>query len=223
MNTIRKHLPSPAMIVACCALVVALGGVSYAASMLPRNSVGTAQLQNKAVTRAKLSNNAVTGAKVSNGTLTAADFKAGQLPAGAPGPKGDPGPNGDAGPKGDVGPPGPFPAALPSGQTIRGTYTAYDDAPVSGDPTRDAISFDFPLPSAPAAHFIPLGGPADPNCPGTWATPEAAPGHLCVYENVGVAASTAIITVSKYGALVRATSNTSGLFGSTGTWAVTGP
>jgi hypothetical protein len=89
------------MIVACVSLIVALGGVSYAAGVLPKNSVGTAQLKKKAVTGAKLKKNAVTGAKVKNGSLLAADFKAGQLPAGPQGPKGDPGVQGPKGDKGD--------------------------------------------------------------------------------------------------------------------------
>jgi Collagen triple helix repeat (20 copies) len=104
VNVIRRHLASPAMIVACASLIVALGGVSYAAAVLPTNSVGTAQLQKKAVSGAKLKRDAVTGAKVKNGSLLAADFKAGQLPAGSQGPKGDPGPQG---PMGDPGPQGP--------------------------------------------------------------------------------------------------------------------
>lgn len=49
MNTIAKRLASPGVLVACVALVVALGGVSYAASVLPKNSVGPSQLQKKAV------------------------------------------------------------------------------------------------------------------------------------------------------------------------------
>jgi hypothetical protein len=85
--TTRKFLPSPAMIVACLALIVALGGVSYAAGVLPKNSVGPPQLKK----------NAVTGAKVKNGTLVAADFKRGQLLPGPQGPKGDPGPAGTPG------------------------------------------------------------------------------------------------------------------------------
>ena len=86
--------PSPAMVVACLALAVALGGTGIAAvNALPRNSVGTAQLQN----------NAVTSAKVLNGSLVPADFKRGQLPAGPPGA---PGPAGPQGVKGDTGPAG---------------------------------------------------------------------------------------------------------------------
>jgi hypothetical protein len=113
MKTIRKRLPSPAMLVACVALVVALGGVSYAAGVLPKNSVGTAQLKKKAVSAAKLKKNAVTARKVRNDAITSAkvkdrtllaqDFKPGQLPAGPQGPKGD---TGAQGPKGDKGDPG---------------------------------------------------------------------------------------------------------------------
>ena len=40
--------------IAILALVVALGGTSYAAVKLPRNSVGTKQIKNRAVTKAKL-------------------------------------------------------------------------------------------------------------------------------------------------------------------------
>ena len=42
--------PSPAMIVALAALFVALGGTSYAAFSLPKNSVGSAQIKRGAVT-----------------------------------------------------------------------------------------------------------------------------------------------------------------------------
>src|SRR3954447_17092690 len=73
---------SPALVVACIALLVALGGTSYATVLaIPANSVGTAQLKPQAVTAAKLARNAVRTANVANGTLLAEDFKPGQLPA----------------------------------------------------------------------------------------------------------------------------------------------
>jgi hypothetical protein len=106
MNVMYKRLPTPAMLVACVALVVALGGVSYAAGVLPRNSVGSAQLQKKAVTGAKLKRNTVTTTKVKNGSLLAVDFKTGQLAAAAQGPKGDVGPQGTKGDRGLPGEPG---------------------------------------------------------------------------------------------------------------------
>jgi hypothetical protein len=75
------------------ALVVALGGTSYAAVVLPKNSVGNRQLKT----------NAVTSGKVEDRTLLGKDFKAGQLPAGPRGPAGGSGPKGDRGAPGATG------------------------------------------------------------------------------------------------------------------------
>ena len=93
--------PTPALVVACLALLVSLGGTSYATVLnVPRNSVGTPHLKRNAVRPAKLAPNAVRTAHVLNGSLLAADFKAGQLPAGAKGDKGDKGDKGEPGPVG---------------------------------------------------------------------------------------------------------------------------
>ncbi|MDO9456747.1 hypothetical protein [Nocardioides sp.] len=83
--------PSLATCLALLALVVALGGTSYAVSQLPPKSVGTPQLKN----------NAVTSAKVKNGSLRTQDFKKSDAPRG---PRGAAGPVGPAGPQGDRGP-----------------------------------------------------------------------------------------------------------------------
>lgn len=107
MNRLLERRPSPAMVVACIALLVALTGTSVAAvQALAPNSVGTVQLRNGAVTNAKLGGNSVTGNKVLNRSLTAADFVAGSLPRGAAGPAGPAGPAGAAGPAGPAGPAG---------------------------------------------------------------------------------------------------------------------
>jgi len=232
MARIGRHL-SYANVAASLALFVALGGISWAAVTLPNNSVGTKQLKKNAVTGPKIKGNAVTSAKVRNGSLLAADFLAGQLPAGSQGPAGPQGPRGERGEpglpgargeQGETGPPGPFSDVLPSGKTLRGTFTAFDTSAGAGQQARDSISFGFALPSAPTAHFIPLAGPVDPNCPGNFAAPEAPPGHLCVYEGVsaGVTAQ-AVLAVSKYGAFVRVNATGAGAFSSTGVWAVTAP
>src|SRR5919206_263099 len=55
------------------ALFVALGGTTYAATALPRNSVGAKQLKKNAVVNAKIAPNAVTGGKVKDDALTGAD------------------------------------------------------------------------------------------------------------------------------------------------------
>ena len=74
MNQPRRLRPSPAMVVACVALAVALGGTSFAAiEALPRNSVGAKQLKRNAVTGPKIKANAVNGAKVANNSLRGAD------------------------------------------------------------------------------------------------------------------------------------------------------
>jgi hypothetical protein len=102
MQRLLRHRPSPAMVVACIALIVALGGTSVAAvNALAPNSVGPVQLKAGAVTKPKLRNNAVTGEKVLNHSLSAFDFVAGSLPRGPAGPAG---PAGAAGPAGTVGP-----------------------------------------------------------------------------------------------------------------------
>jgi hypothetical protein len=77
-----------ANVTATLALIIALGGTSYAAIVLPANSVGSKQLKKRAVTHSKLRANAVTSSTVRNGSLRAKDFKAGQLPAGSAGPVG---------------------------------------------------------------------------------------------------------------------------------------
>lgn len=48
--------PSASMIVAIVALIVALGGTSYAALSLPKGSVGPKQLRKNAVNSAKVKN-----------------------------------------------------------------------------------------------------------------------------------------------------------------------
>jgi hypothetical protein len=75
----RKHL-SYANVVASIALFVALGGGAYAATQLPKNSVGTKQLKKNAVTGKKLKKNAVTGKKVKNRSLSGADISVRNFP-----------------------------------------------------------------------------------------------------------------------------------------------
>jgi hypothetical protein len=79
-----RRRPSPALVVACLALAVALGGTGYAAVALPANSVGTKQLKQ----------GAIIAAKVKPHSLLAENFKDGQLPAGPQGPAGTAGATG---------------------------------------------------------------------------------------------------------------------------------
>lgn len=70
MKGLVSRRPSPALVVAIIALVVAMFGTAYAATQLPKNSVGTKQLKAKSVTTAKIKKEAVTAAKVKKHTLT---------------------------------------------------------------------------------------------------------------------------------------------------------
>lgn len=96
LRAFSNHLRHQA--VAYAALFIALGGTSYAAVTLPRNSVGTAQ--------------------VINHSLRAVDFKSGQLPRGAQGPAGSPGAQGAGGPQGATGPQGLAGASGPAGTAL---------------------------------------------------------------------------------------------------------
>jgi len=90
VKQIRKRL-TYANVMSSIAVFFVLGGAAaFAATQLPKNSVGTKQLKK----------NSVTSAKVKNGSLLGADFKAGQLPAGPAGPAG---PKGETGPQGSPG------------------------------------------------------------------------------------------------------------------------
>jgi hypothetical protein len=80
MRPISSRL-SYANVVASLALFIALGGASYAATQLPRNSVGSAQLKAGAVANVDLAQNAVTGAKVKTGSLDGTDLKAASVGA----------------------------------------------------------------------------------------------------------------------------------------------
>ena len=200
------------MVVACAALLVALGGTSIAAVsvVLPRNSVGPLQLRA----------NSVNSSKVANRSLLAIDFKAGQLPAGPPGPAGATGPAGETG----------FVDQLPSGETLRGNFAGRAFATAKDQSMQIPITVAFALGDAPTPHYIAYGASAPTACRGTPSDPQADPGHLCVYESVPASNSSGRVfdplsgadnTANKFGAGVTATSDGAGDFRVRGTWAVT--
>lgn len=153
--------------IALLALFVALGGTSYAAVQLPKNSV--------------------TSKQVKNGSLLSKDFKAGQLPAGATGPTGPAGPQGAAGapgPQGDPGIQGPVGRSaldnLEAGETVRGFLGGDFHVTAAGGDWRAVASFPIPGSSAPGQIYID-GHSAGETCTGSAAQPTAPPNTLCVY------------------------------------------
>lgn len=97
MTRLRGKLTYSNVVSTFCLFLLLGGGAAYAAGeMLPKNSVGRAQIRNAAVTPAKLS-------KAAKKTLTGPAGPNGAT--GPQGPKGDPGIKGDPGVKGDPGEP----------------------------------------------------------------------------------------------------------------------
>ena len=98
MGRVRGML-SYANVMATAAVFIALGGSSYAAVKVARNSVGSAQIRAKAVGSSELRGNAVTSSRIRDRTIQTQDlstvtrtFLKGQ--AGAAGPPGPAGPSG---------------------------------------------------------------------------------------------------------------------------------
>ncbi|MBJ7347995.1 MAG: hypothetical protein JHC87_05425 [Thermoleophilaceae bacterium] len=78
--------PQPAIIISCLALFVALGGTSYAAVKLAKNSVGTREIKTNGVSSAEIKAKAVTASEVKDDSLTGTDINEstlGQVPSAA--------------------------------------------------------------------------------------------------------------------------------------------
>jgi len=197
------------------ALFIALGGTTYAATALPKNSVGTAQLRNGAVVKAKIAKK------------TLAQLKGNRGPQGARGPAGPQGSQGAQGIQGIQGPEGPFPATLPAGKTVRGSFYILGTATAAGQYQNDSIAYVYPFGSAPSVHYINQGVTPPAQCPGTPANPQAQSGNLCVYEasnsNVsGHGIDTNPLVTNTNGAALFASAAAAGSFFTLGTWAATG-
>jgi hypothetical protein len=127
-------------------LFILLGGVSWAATSLPKNSVGTAQLKK----------NAVNSSKVKNRSLRAVDFASGQLPKGATGATGLQGPAGAAGIEGATGATGPEGAPGADGATGPTGATG-----ATGSSAPGAVFGNSLLPTSPEWILLRLSGSDD--------------------------------------------------------------
>jgi hypothetical protein len=117
-------------------------------------------------------------------------------------------------------------------KTIQGNYAAGLQAANTDDDGWDSISFGFELASAPQEHFLPEGSASTAQCPGSAVNPQAAPGHLCVYESYSQNRGQVVLftgttgftnQASKWGAGVWLIPAAAGNAFSYGTWAVTAP
>jgi hypothetical protein len=210
-----KHLLSKltyANVMATIAVFVALGGAGYAATQLPKNSVGTEQLKKGAVTATKLS-------KAARATLA-----------------GDADPQGKESPRGPEGVPGKNVAAmpLPSKATETGVFAAAagGETTVAGQLMTAVVQFVQPLPMpVESRHVITLkqNESSAQHCPGEG---QAAPGYFCAYVSYELGASFFSpfenpatggdgTGVDGTNAFVKTTAQGTGAIG--GTWAVTAP
>jgi hypothetical protein len=143
----RKHL-NYANVAATAALFVALGGSSYAALTLPRDSVGAKQIRRHAVGRTELHRGAVTSDKVKNSSLQVDDFSSGTRAA-LTGPQGRPGT-----------PVATFRATVDSaGTPVAGNAAGSDFDP----PNRTLISFAGALTGCVATATLTRGGGPNPD------------------------------------------------------------
>ena len=137
------------------ALFVALGGVSYAATALPANSVGSTQLKDSAVTSSKIANSTITSQKLNADTIKALKGQTGDRGltglTGPQGVKGDTGATGPVGAKGDTGSVGP--------QGVKGDTGSKGEAGAQGS---SVIAFlestgGSPVPAKPDVGFVNIG------------------------------------------------------------------
>jgi hypothetical protein len=199
------------MLVALLALVVALGGTSYAAIT---------------VTGAQIRDGSVTSRDIRNRTLRAEDFRHG-LAAGPQGAKGD---------KGDAGPSAPRPesvtadaaaAGLSSGEILAGVFDVREQSVLPGQTLHVTLPFGHKLPARPTAvRLLDPPGASSPDCGGSGADPEPAPGVLCIYVDgtanepvvrINFAGGANLVHLTGTGLAVRAT--TAGPVAAFGGWA----
>lgn len=81
LHSLFARRPTPSLIISALALFVSLGGVGYAATQIPNNSVGTSQLRNNAVTNSKLSALSVGFGKIQLGAVGIQRINTGQVQA----------------------------------------------------------------------------------------------------------------------------------------------
>jgi hypothetical protein len=209
-----------------------LGSRAVTAAKVAANSISSSALQDGAVIAAKLAKNSVTNAAITNGTVGTGKLGSKVVTAAklADGAVGTAALANDSVTPGKLAPEfGPILGTLKSGLTVRGTF----DLGGEGKIARDGESFQFPLlnaPAAPEANIVAADKPTTA-CPGVsggnGATPQAAPGQLCVYLLSTSAKFKALTfdtgTVSRLGFGLRAEFEDVGDLFAQGLWAVTAP
>ncbi len=223
MRHIRTRL-TYANVMSSIAVFLVLGGAAFAATQLPKNSVGTKQLKKNAVNSAKVKNNSLTGADIklsSLGTVPSATNATHATSA-------------DSATNASSAKAAASPQALASGQTETGVY--YTITPDNGSTNFFGvqISFTFPLNFTPVKSgagqniwYIEIGSTPPSQCPGTADNPQARPGNVCIYENLYTGSGVRFVDgaepETKYGLGIAAQANADSSYTDFGgRWAATG-
>jgi hypothetical protein len=252
MSRILRRRPSPGFVIACIALFVSMGGVSYGLATgsvdsreIKNNTVRSRDIRNNQVTTRDLRNNSARGRDIRNNTLTGTDINEGSLGEVPNATNADNATNlGGAAANAYR----RYDAAVPSGRTITGAFG--DIGAPSGNNggagntnvqtfQRQAVSFPVEISSDltdALVNFAPsaAGGDDDATCTGTAAKPTAPAGKVCLYPTGNYAGAT---NGTGVGRVVRGTSGASSRFGFqvesngtagnfsgfTGVWAYTAP
>jgi hypothetical protein len=207
-----RTLWSPPMLVSTLALVVALGGTSYAVTQ-------------------------VTSADIKDKTIKVKDLAPSTVKAlrGATGPAGATGATGPAGPAGAAGPAGrDATQPLASGRTLTGSIFFTAPSGTTGATFYQAIDFPVPAPSAvTAVNFAPdtsaVSTDDDSTCTGTYSKPTAPAGKVCIYGPVGAFRNLASATGDtlepggNLGFIVGYSVAVAGSYGLNVSWAYTAP
>ena len=151
MKRLLRHRPSPAIVIACLALAIALSGTSYAAvaKLLPKNSVGSRQVINGSLQKADLSKKAVAALKGNRG------------PQGVQGPQGAQGATGSQGATG--------PQGIKGAPAVASVTTLIDDSDGTGVSVAAGATFTASISCNPGEIATGGGGVSgfggDPNQP----------------------------------------------------------
>jgi hypothetical protein len=177
-------------------------------------AVNAAKIKNGAVTTNKLNNGAVTTAKLGDGAVNSGKLADGSVSLSKLG-------------QGVI---GQLQGKLESGETVRGSFDVGSTMPAgaSGDTTRNAVSFQFPLVNPPTVTVL-QPGQTSANCSGLGGgqTPQATGGNLCVYltqkTNLDETTPLAIENSTRLGFGLVAKAKDPGEYFAYGQWAVTAP
>jgi Collagen triple helix repeat (20 copies) len=220
LSRLHNKLGTAGLIVAVVALVAALAGGAIAAGGLTKQQ----EKQVKKIAKKYAGQKGATGPAGPAGP----QGPAGQN--GAPGPQGNPGVAGEkgaTGPAGATGKTGPTGAAGATGATgpqgpLQPGVTetgAWSYGQTKGQLILSSLEFNIPLEEAPTAVFLKTGAENE-NCPGSFESPEAEPGFLCIYEAEGAGIVGEVIP-GTYGATLIFFNLEEKALQAFGSWAVT--